>query len=62
MGYMTDKGKPNVPLENASKLGYDEIELAMLGVVSEGVGPKENKPGSFESFMMFAQQQGKNKG
>lgn len=63
MGYMVEKGKPNKPLENASHLGFDEIERLMLGAaVDEGPGTKENKPGSYESFLSFAQQQAKNKG
>lgn len=63
MGFEVAKGKPNVPLENAAKLAYDDIERALLGVEVKKAetAPAENKPGSFESFMRFSQQ-GNNKG
>lgn len=64
MGYMVEKGQTNEPLQNASLLAYDDIERAMLKtqVTGQQDAPAENKAGSYESLMRFANQQGKNKG
>lgn len=64
MGYMVEKGQVNEPLQNASTLGFDDIERAMLGGLKAEAETKqaENKPGSYETFMRFAHQDAKNKG
>lgn len=51
-GYMIEKGKPNTALENASYLGYDDIERAMAEASdTASAAPKENRPGSFERLV-----------
>ena len=49
-GYMIDKGKPNDALKGSTKLGYDDMERALVGGTQVG-RPKENKMGSFERLM-----------
>jgi hypothetical protein len=63
-GFEVGKGKENKALTQASKLAYDDIEALMLGgTPSTGEAkPAENKPGSYERFMMMnhqLQQRGK---
>jgi hypothetical protein len=51
-GYMTDGKSENKAATMASQLAIDEEDRLLLGATLDGsVGPKENKPGSYESFM-----------
>jgi hypothetical protein len=51
-GYQIEKGKENKALDQAGKLAFDDIELALLGgKVQSPDQPAENGAGSFERFM-----------
>lgn len=53
-GYMIEKGKENVALNQAEMLTLDEVEAALLGhEPSNSNGPRENGVGSYERFMMM---------
>lgn len=59
-GYMVGKGEQNKPLEQASTIGFDDIERAFLGAAS--AQPKENARGSYERLMSgFAQLEARGK-
>jgi len=63
-GFEVGKGKENTALKHAKQLAYDDIEALMLGAepAQGAVKPAENKPGSYERFMMMnhqLQQRGK---
>lgn len=59
-GYMVGEGKENKALKHAGQLAYDDIESLMLGNAPAASGGNsaqaENKPGSYERFMMMDSQ------
>ncbi len=54
-GYMVKKGEENKALQHAQTLGYDAIDRVLAGGQAEEGVAKENKPGSFERLMGWAQ-------